>query len=419
MVTFCISRLAHFGREIFEPLKGTINDLKIRVSYGKLPNQLFNPANPSNSSIYPYIALLPTGMSGHIFGSQQNIYAGAPGLVSPDFTWEDVITKDIGLDFSLFKSRLTGSFDWYIRETKNMLVGGQPLPGVLGTSAPLRNAANLKTKGWELSLNWRDKIGQDFDYSVRLGLSDYVSTITKYDLNPTKSLGSYYVGQKFGEIWGFVTEGYFATDAEGANYDQSQLSNNTQMAGDIKYADLNKDGKITYGDNTVSNPGDRKVIGNSTPRYQYGINLTARYKSFDLAVFFQGVGKRDFLPGDNAFFGFYSEWSVPFAYMKDHWTPQNPNAYFPRLRFGGGSNFETQTKYLQSAAYCRLKNLSIGYTLPTDIINCIRVKSLRVYATGQNLFEITKLFDAYDPEIIGFGTYPLSRAISFGVQLGL
>jgi len=169
----------------------------------------------------------------------------------------------------------------------------------------------------------------------------------------------------------------------------------------------------------VSNPGDQKIIGNSTPRYQYGINLTAQYKNFDLSIFAQGVGKRDVMPNDNAFFGFYSEWSVPFEYMKDHWTPQNTNAYFPRLRFGGGSNFHTQTKYLQSGAYCRLKNIALGYNLPQELLNKIKLRSLRVYVTGQNLFEITSLFKAYDPEIIGFGTYPLSRAVSFGVQLGL
>ena len=403
----------------FQPAKEVVNDLKLRVSYGKLPNQKFDPLYPSDATIYPYVGLMPSGQSGYVFGSQLNTVVGAPGLVSPGFTWENVTTKDVGLDFTLLRQRLTGSFDWYARETTNMLVSGQPLPGVLGTAAPSKNAASLMTKGWELNLTWNDKIGKDFSYSVRFGLSDYTAKITKYDLNPTKSLGDYYVGQKFNEIWGFVTDGYFKSDAEAAAYDQSQLSGVTQMAGDVKYADLDKNGKISYGDNTVSNPGDQKIIGNKTPRYQYGFNLKVQYKNFDLAVFVQGVGKRDYMPGDNAFWGFQSEWSVPFVYMKDHWTPQNPNAYFPRLRFGGGSNFQTQTKYLQSAAYTRLKNLSIGYTLPTEMLSRIKLKSLRIYATGQNLFEITKMFKAYDPETIGFQTYPLSRSVSFGLQLGL
>ncbi|MVT12248.1 SusC/RagA family TonB-linked outer membrane protein [Chitinophaga sp. ysch24] len=405
----------------FLPFKTTINDLKLRASYGQLPNQLFNPASPSDASVYPYIALSSTGKSNYIFGSQQSIYVGAPGLVSQSFTWEEVVTKDVGVDVSLLNQRLDGSFDWYIRDTKNMLVGSQPLPAILGVTPPLKNAANLRTKGWELSLTWKDKIGKDFGYSVRLALSDYSSTITRYDLNPNKLFGpgNYYVGQKFGEIWGFETDGYFKTDAEAAAYDQSQLTGVTQLAGDIKYKDLNKDGKISYGDNTVSNPGDQKVIGNSTPRYQYGVNLTAQYRNFDMTVFVQGVAKRDIMPSDNAFFGFYSEWSVPFEYMKDHWTPENTNAYFPRLRFGGGSNFQTQTKYLQNAGYCRLKNISLGYTLPASILSRAKITGLRVYVTGQNLFELTGLFKAYDPEIIGFGTYPLSRAVSFGVQLGL
>lgn len=410
----------------FSPLKTTVNDLKLRVSYGQLPNQLFNPSSPSDATVYPYIALSPTGKTNYIFGTQQSIYVGAPGLVSSSFTWEEVVTKDIGLDFGLLDQRLTGTFDWYIRDTKNMLVGGQPLPAVLGTTPPLKNAADLRTKGWEVNITWADRIGKDFNYSVRVGVSDYTSTITRYDLNPTKIFNSdnnggdyYYVGQKFGEIWGFETEGYFKTDEEGANYDQSQISGNTQLAGDIRYRDLNKDGKITWGDNTLSNPGDQKIIGNSTPRYQYGVNLTARYKNFDLSIFAQGVAKRDVMPNDNAFFGFYSEWSVPFEYQKDHWTPQNTNAYFPRLRFGGGSNFHTQTRYLQSGAYCRLKNVALGYNLPQELLNHIKLRSLRVYVAGQNLFEVTSLFKAYDPEILGFGTYPLSRAVSFGVQLGL
>lgn len=405
----------------FKPLKTAVNDLKLRASYGQLPNQLFDPNNPTDASIYPYIALMPNGKTNYIFGSQQSIYAGAPGLVSIDFTWEKVISRDIGFDISLLDQRLSGTFDWYIRDTKDMLVGGQPLPSVLGVAPPLKNAANLRTKGWELSMNWNDKIGDDFTYGVRIGLSDYSATITKYDLNPTGIFtdGNHYVGQKFGEIWGYVTDGYFKTDAEGAAADQSQLSGVTQMAGDIRYKDLNKDGKISHGDNTISNPGDQKIIGNSTPRYQYGVNLSVQYKGFDLAIFVQGVAKRDYMPNDNAFWGFKSEWRVPFTYLKDHWTPENTNAYFPRLRFRGGSNFQTQTKYLQSAAYCRLKNLALGYRLPATLLNPIKIKSARVYVSGQNLFEVTKLFKAYDPEIIGFSTYPLSRAVSFGVQIGL
>jgi TonB-linked SusC/RagA family outer membrane protein len=403
----------------FQPVQDVINTLKLRASYGKLPNQYFNPAEPSSGTAYPYIALLPTSTSNYIFGSQQSIVVGAPGLVREDFTWESVITKDIGLDFSLLKQKLTGSFDWYIRDTKNMLVDGQPLPAVLGTAAPKRNAADLRTKGWEFNVTWSDKIGSDINYSMRLGLSDYTATITKYDLNPSGSIGSYYVGQKYNEIWGFVTEGFFQTDDEAQSADQSNIYAGTLLAGDVKYKDLDGDDRITRGNNTLSDPGDRKIIGNSTPRYQFGFNLTVQYKNFDFALFFQGVARRDYMPDDNAFLGFRSEWNVPFVYSKDHWTPDNQGAYFPRLRFGNGGNMETQTKYLQNAAYARLKNISLGYTIPSDVLERVKIQNVRFYVTGQNLFTITSLFDAYDPETIGFGTYPLSRAVSFGVQVGL
>lgn len=254
---------------------------------------------------------------------------------------------------------------------------------------------------------------------MRFGLSDYSATITKYDLNPTGSIGSFYVGQKYNEIWGFVTDGFFKTDDEANNFDQSDIYNRQLLAGDVKYKDLDGDGKISRGDNTLSKPGDRKIIGNSTPRYQYGINLGAQYKNFDLAIFFQGTAKRDYMPDDNAFLGFRSEWNVPYKYSLDHWEPDNPNAYFPRLRFGNASNMETQTKYLQNAAYCRLKNVALGYTFPSSILQRVKIQNVRVYVAGQNLITITKLFEAYDPETIGFGVYPISRAVSFGVQLGL
>jgi TonB-linked SusC/RagA family outer membrane protein len=405
--------------KFFERFAGAVQELKVRASYGSLPNQLFNPTTPYDATIYPYIAPLPTGNSNYVFGTQQSIAVGSPGLVSPNFTWERVVTRDAGLDFALLQQRLSGAFDVYIRDTRNMLVGGQPLPTVLGTTPPLENAANLRTKGWELSLTWKDKVGRDFSYSATLGLSDYTATITKYDLNPTKVFSSPYQGQHFGEIWGFVTDGYFQNASEAAAANQSQIYGGTLLPGDIRYKDLNGDKQISYGSNTVSNPGDQKIIGNSTPRYAFGLNLYAKYKSFDAAIFFQGVAKRDYMPNDNSFWGFTSEWSIPFVYQKDHWEPNHTNAYYPVLRFGGGGNYLPQTKYLQNAAYTRLKNLALGYTVPARVVNRAHLKSLRVYAAGQNLFEITKLFKGYDPETVGYGIYPLSRAVSFGLQLGL
>ncbi|MFS2186790.1 TonB-dependent receptor [Mucilaginibacter sp. Mucisp84] len=405
-------------------LKTTINELKLRASYGQLPNQQ-GSSGVSSSAQYPYIATQNTGTVGYLFNNQPGVTVNAPGLISTNLTWEKVQTKNIGLDYALLNSRLSGSFDYFITDTKNMLVAGQQLPGVLGTGAPLRNAADLRTKGWELSISWKDRVfNNQLFYSATLGLSDSRSTITRYDLNPTLSIGDYYPGQKLGNIWGFVSDGFYKTDADAAKVDNSALAGYTWLAGDIKYADLNHDGKISYGNNTVTNPGDQKIIGNTTPRYRFGLNLNLAFKNFDFAAFFQGVLKADFVPNDYVFYGFKgNEWNIPYAYATDYWTPQNPNAYFARPRFNGSGNQQTQTMYLQNAAYCRIKQLTLGYSLPLPLISKISLHKVRVYVTGANLFTITSMFKGYDPEIVSnggnFGTYPINKSVSFGLQATL
>lgn len=399
--------------KFFVPIQNVVNDLKFRASYGTLGNQGGDLGN------YPYLATLPVGTVNHVFTNQLGVFVGVPGLISPDFSWEKVTTRNFGLDASFLKSRLNLGFDWYIRDTKDMIVAGAPLPAVLGTGAPNRNAADLRTKGWELSLGWKDHVNKDLSYNISLGLSDYTAEITKYDLNPQKIIGSRYVGEKFGEIWGFETDGFFQTDAEAAASSQSQLWGGKWLAGDIKFKDLNGDKKIDFGKNTVDSSGDRRIIGNNTPRYQFGLNLSAEYKGFDLTVFIQGVLKRDVMLGGYTFWGYVNEWSIPLAHHTDSWRPDNINAYYPRLRFGGGGNFQTQTKYLQNAAYARLKQVTLGYTLPGKWMDRIKMKTVRVYFTGQNLFEITKLHKAFDPEILNGTDYPLNRAFSFGLQVGL
>ncbi len=398
----------------FAPLTNVVNDLKLRASYGKLGNQAGDQLGN-----YPYLTTMPTGTVPYIFGSQQGTAVGTPGLISPNFTWEKVTSSDIGLDFDLLQNRLTTSFDWYIRETKDMIVGAFPLPSVLGTNPPRRNAADMQTKGWELSTTWKDKINADWSYNITLALSDYTSKITKYDLNETKTIGSRYQGERLGEIWGYETDAFFKTDDEAANFDQKQLWGGTWLAGDIRYADLDGDGKITRGTNTVENAGDRRIIGNSTPRYQFGVNLSTQYKDFDFTILFQGIGSRQVAVGGQEFWGFTNEWQIPLQHNLDHWSPENTGAYFPRLRLGGGGNFQTQTKYLQNASYMRMKNLSLGYAVPQMLTNRIHLKNVRVYATAQNLFEFTKFYKSQDPETVSQNTYPLNRAISVGLQIGL
>jgi len=413
-------------------LKNVINELKLRASYGQLPNQQTS-GNISSGAQYPYIATQGTGTVQYLFNNQPGVTVYAPGLISNSLTWEKVQTKNIGLDYALFNDKLSGSFDYFITDTKDMLVAGQPLPAVLGTGAPLRNAANLQTKGWELSITWKDRIlNNQLFYSATLGLSDASSTITKYDLNPAYSIlsSTYYPGEKLGNIWGFESQGFYKTDAEAAAVDNSALAGYKWLAGDIKYADLNHDGKITYGNNTLSDPGDQKIIGNSTPRYKFGFNLNLAYKNFDFATFVQGVLKADYAPNDYVFYAFQgNEWNIPYGYATNYWTPQNPNAYFARPRFNGSGNEQPNTHYLQNAAYARVKQLTLGYALPGTLTSKLHVKKVRVYVTGANLITITSLFKGYDPEIVttgltsqispNFQTYPINKSVSFGLQATL
>ncbi|MEB3036549.1 SusC/RagA family TonB-linked outer membrane protein [Capnocytophaga ochracea] len=397
--------------KFFEPINSVVSDLKFRASYGKLPNQQVK-------ALYPYLPTMPYGnQTGYIFGTQQLPYVSAPGLVSNNFTWEEVATRNFGVDFGFLNNRLTGSFDYYIRNTTGMLVNGLALPAVLGVGAPQRNAADLETKGFELTLGWHDAIGEDFKYGVSFNLADSRSFITKYDLNPTGSLGDYYVGREIGEIWGYTTEGLYQTDEDAAKLDKTKLAGYKWLAGDVKYKDLNNDGKIDYGKNTLDDHGDLSVIGNNQARYTFGLNLNAEYKGFDFTVFFQGVGKRDYMLNDVYFWGFSNadEWSVPATNQLDHWTPENPNAYYPRLRFGGWGNTRTQTRYMQDASYIRLKQITLGYTLPKEVLSNIGLQNLRLFITGQNLCEWTKLIKSYDPELLS-QNYPINRVITIGVQ---
>ncbi|WP_343702667.1 TonB-dependent receptor [Chitinophaga sp.] len=422
------SRYARGRREVFTPsvsaawriseegffarAKPFVNELKLRASYGTLPNQL-------NNNSYPYIASMPTGTTPYLFGNQQGVIVGMPNLVSADFTWEKVTTANIGLDITALKDRLSLNLDVYQRETKDMITAGVAVPAILGTAVPSRNAADLMNKGFELAIAWRDQIGKDFKYNVTAVLSDYQATITRYDNNPNGNISDHYVGKKWGEVWGFVTDGFFATDAEATAADQDEIWGGKWLAGDIRYADLNGDKKIGRGKSTLADPGDMRIIGNNTPRYQFGLNLGFEYKGIDFTAFFQGVAKRDYWVGGNYFWGFDSEWSVPMVYHTDYWTPSNTDAYYPRLRFGGGGNFQTQTKYRQNAAYTRMKQLTVGYTLPEDWVRRASIKRLRLYVTGQNLFTITKMHKAFDPELLGVTAYPLSKSVAFGLQLGL
>jgi TonB-linked SusC/RagA family outer membrane protein len=393
-----------------------LNNLKLRASYGELGNQLLG------SNYYPYITTMESGMSNFLMSSSGRIpYVSAGGLVSPSLTWETVATLNFGVDFTLLDRRLAISGDIYTRDTREMLMRTD-YPDVLGTTAPQQNSADLRTKGWEMSVIWGDEIGQGWQYKLNLALSDNQSKITKYD-NPTGALSEYYVGKKIGEIWGYVTEGIFQTEEElNAHADQSQMGANWKV-GDIKYADLNGDEKITAGSNTLDDPGDRKIIGNSTARYSFGISPEISYKNWTLNFFFQGLF-RDYLPSygaHNAFYPFNSFFLVENYYLKETWSENNRDAYFAAMHVsanGHHKNIMPQSRYVQNAAYVRLKNLTLNYNFPQDLVNKVGMSRAQVYFSGMNLWEYTRIHKPLDPESVFTTTqeYYLQRIYALGVR---
>lgn len=418
-----------------------LDQFKLRASYGSLGNGNINP--------YSFIETIGVGTSTALINGRFPNFIQRPNVYPNNITWEKATTVNLGLDLSVLKNRLSASFDWYQRETTDMITVGPPLPSVFGAAVPNGNNADLLTKGFEISLNWRDQINtaKPIRYGIRLTLADNVAKITKF-YNPNNLLNTYYKGYTLGEIRGFETVGFFkdAADVSSSpnqkNYFQVSPQNNI-LPGDIKFADLNGDGFVNIGKNTLEDPGDRRIIGNTSARYPYGIMGDMDWNNFSFSFFFQGIGKRDWMPGPEAsyFWGQYNRpYSVLPSFNLDRWTPENPNqdAYFPRYRgfvalSGTRELAVPQTRYLQDASYIRLKNLTIGYSLPKTITQRIKASSIKLYLTGQNLwtyspmYKITKNFDpevidGSDPEINSAGgdgfSYPMEKTFTIGLNVG-
>lgn len=422
----------NLAREPFmESARDIVDLLKVRASWGQLGNQNTDNWYP----FYPTMGYSAKGGNWLVGGQKPNI-SSEPGLVSSLLTWEKNRTWEIGLDWGLFNNRLTGSFGYFQRKTYDMVGPAPELPDILGTAVPKVNNLDMTSKGWDLQVGWRDYVG-DFNYGVTLTLSDNTVVIDKYP-NPAKTLDKYYVGAHLGDIWGFETVGIAKSEQEMngwlAKVDQSRLGSNW-TAGDIMYADLNKDGVVDNGENTVDKPGDMKIIGNTTPRYNFGLNLTAAWKGFDFKMFWQGTLKRDYWPdgGDAPFWGAcgIGKWQALglkqhldyFRADANHPLGQNLDGYYPSANWSGGRNNYVQSRYLQNAAYARLKNLTLGYTLPQQLSRKFYVERLRVFASAENLWTLTKFTDTADPELVGIGgwgfgkTYPLSRTFSVGLDI--
>lgn len=417
-----------------------VSELKLRLSYGELGNGQIPP--------YSYIQTISTHQSSRIIDGSLPLYSYMPSLVPDDLTWERSRTYNVGLDVSFFDGRLSVNADVFQRNTENMYTAGVTVPAVLGTSSPKGNYADLHTRGFEFSIEWKDRIdfGKPLDYSAKFILSDSQAEITRFN-NATGLIDSYYVGAKVGEIWGYEIEGLFQSEQEIADwYDQSYMKTSQGqkiwLPGDLKYANLNGDDRINDGQRTLADHGDLKVIGNTTPRFRFGVNLGASWNNIFFSAFFQGVGHRDWYPSMecNAFWGMYNRPynMLPTHIYENHWTEETPDAYFPRLRgylvtSTNGVLRMPNTRYLQNAAYVRLKNLTFGYNLPKALLEKLRMSKCQIFFSGQNLWTwspIHMITKNIDPEVIsgsdaevatGKGdanAYPMLRSLSLGVTLG-
>lgn len=417
----------------FSPVKDWFNYLKLRYSFGRLGNQ--------QVGYYDYIREVNISDQTYLFGgSSLPIVANISAPVAGDLTWEVAQHQNVGVDMAFFNNRLAFTAEAYIRDTKDMLTDGIALPSVYGASSPKMNTADLRTSGYELSLSWKDMFmlaGRPFQYNVGFNFSDYTTVITKYD-NPKYSFAmDYYEGMRVGEIWGYRTGGLFASDAEAAAYDVDQSSVNGgqkdgPLGGDLKFLDLDGDKIISIGSNSVDDPGDREIIGNSEPRFNYGINLGFSWCNFDVSIFIQGIGRMDWYPPSNCM-AFWGPYARPYASLipKDfhtmYWTEDNPDAYYPRPRgyIALGDNRAltvANDRYLQNIGYCRLKNVTIGYSLPQKWMKKIKADGIRIYFTGENLAYLSGLKSDYiDPELAMTGgelrVYPWQKTFIFGIDI--
>lgn len=424
----------------FEPVRPTISNLKLRASVGSLGNQITdNSAKFNNNTFYPYMRLItlkPTTNLNYIFDNAQAVYASLGAPTSGSLTWETIVTQNAGLDVGLFNNRLSLVLDVYSRTTKDMLAAARALPAVYGYNAPYENNGELRTNGFELVVGWNDKFnlaGKPFYYGVNLTLADSKTKITKFKGNESKVLGQDYEGMEWGEIWGYRIKGIYQSDQEAIDrgVDQSFLGTRfTDKAGDLIFDDVDGSTKIDQGKGTLDDHGDLVRIGNAMPRYNYGITVNMAWMGFDFSMFWQGIGKQNVYPGGNnmLFWGPYARaYSsfIPEDFPNKVWSKNNRNAYFPRPVADLARSFamsRPNDRYLQNLAYCRLKNLTVGYTLPKTLTKKVYLEKVRLYFSGENLFITSKLKSDYiDPEQMMHDTngrvYPFSKTFSFGLDV--
>lgn len=374
-----------------------INNLKLRASWGQLGNQ--------NIGNYPFVTSVDLTRN-YILNGVSVPGAAVTGLGNDDISWETTEMTNLGIDIG-FWNKFSLTAEYYIRNTKNILLT-LPIPASVGLSAPYQNAGRVQNKGWDVSLAYSDHVGS-FNYSIQGVLSDVKNKIV--DLAGTGPYINDYlirmVGQPIDAIYGYKSDGYFQTDGETTTH-ATQFG--TIKAGDIRYVDQNGDGII--------NGLDRVVLGSTIPRYTYSLNLAGSCKGFDFSVYFQGVGKNNAYLTGQGIWPFYVGGTLLESQL-NYWTAENPNATYPRLTFNQQNNIQNSDFWMQNAAYLRLKNAQIGYSIPRSVLKRTFINNLRVYISGQNLLTLDHFTKGFDPELPSgtIARYPIVKVYSLGVNV--
>ncbi|MGO1670219.1 MAG: SusC/RagA family TonB-linked outer membrane protein [Sphingobacterium sp.] len=446
--------------DFWDPIKPYVSSFKLRGSYGKLGNQTVD--------VNTFKELMSVGMGSWLNGGNRLVYAGMPGPLPNVVTWETTKSLNLGADIGLIKNRLYLNVDWFRKNVEGMYLPGEPLPAVFGANEPRENYAVLRNEGLEIGVSYQDQFdlaGSPFNFNITANVSNFKGIITRYN-NPNGLLSSYYEGKRLGEIWGYRIDGQFQSDQEALAYQNSfeNPSNNLSLvyngilnvmqnsewnhlrAGDLKYLDLDGDGRIDKGDNTLDDHGDLERIGNSMPQFPFGLNLNMRWKSFDMSIAVAGVARQHWYPTGDLYWGPYQRPYLSFIrkdLVDNAWRPDATGNTYPQIYRGysslqsGRSLYEVNDYYLENLGYLRVKNFSVGYTLPQSWTQRVKVDKLRVFFSGENIFtwSFGGLTKYLDPEQAGAAvnysspasadnrgdvrSYPMGKTYSFGVMLNL
>lgn len=416
------------SEEKFFPKNTFINNLKFRVSWGRLGNE-------NALGYYDFQALISsynTYYGGYVQGSGSNPWAGAVAwnMERNDLKWETTDTKNIGFDYAMFNNRLTGSINYYINQTEDLLITKKLSPSA-GYQNPILNVGKIRNRGFELELNWNDRI-KDFEYGIGFNLStthnEVISLADKgqalyctglvYGTDYTPAYAT--EGKPISAFYLYRTDGIFQSDAEAAAYvnaNGERLQPNAK-AGDIRFKDINGDG--------VLDENDREYCGTGIPKVEANLNLTAGYKGFDLSLLFGSAWGHKLFNGNRYFYESMQTPGQMLTSVLDAWTPTNTDTDMPRAVLNDPNrNARESDRFLENGNFVRLRQAQLGYTLPTNILKKAYIEKLRFYISGENLFTITK-YSGTDPEFsrsspldTGIDSYifPFTRSFTVGAQL--